>query len=475
MEKDWDGFFARCKEVAQAVEKMHSPLVVNHYDCDGLTSGAITAAALEKMGKKYRIWTVRKIDDEVVEKLHGEKEIIFTDLGGGSAGVDRLECNAVIIDHHQTEGRKFLQANPHLFGFDGGTEVSAAGVAYCVFRVLPEIAIVGAWGDVQYPFISINKWILEQAEKEGVARVEKSIRLFGRVSRPLAQMLSFADEPYLPGLTGNEERCMQFCETMGIRLKENAGEGAHGKPDAAGGGGAGTAAGNGLSRAQGKFDAADGKRWRTYHMLNDEEKRKFVSSLAEFLAESGYDRKVEELVGESYLITSRPQESEMADAGEFSTLLNACGRNDQPQLGIDVCLGREGAYEQARALLLLHRKNLREGIAFAQKETEDFGKFLLLDGRGVIADGIIGVVAGMLYSGERKKPILAIALDDAGMVKISMRGTKELVKNGLNLGAILHEACAAVGGLGGGHKIAAGGGIAPEKLDEFLREIGKRL
>jgi single-stranded-DNA-specific exonuclease len=435
---DWDGFFARCKEVADAVGKMHSPLVVNHYDCDGLTSGAIAAAALEKMGKNYRIWTVRKVDDEVIAKLKDEKEIIFTDLGGGSAGVDALGCNAVIIDHHQTEGRKFLQVNPHLFGFDGGSEVSAAGVAYCVFRVLPEIALVGAWGDVQYPFASINQWILEQAEKEGVVKVEKSIRLFGRVSRPLAQMLSFADEPYLPGLTGNEERCMQFCESLGFPLKE-------------------------------------GEKWRTYHMLNEGEKKKFVSSLAEYLAEAGYDRKVEELVGESYLIMSRPQETEMADAGEFSTLLNACGRNNQAQLGIDVCLGRKGAYESARALLLLHRKNLREGISFAQKNTDDFGKFLLLDGRGVIADGIIGVVAGMLYSGERKKPILAIAIDDAGLIKISMRGTKELVQNGLNLGAILHEACAAVGGIGGGHKIAAGGSVGADRLDEFLLEVGKRI
>jgi len=87
----------------------------------------------------------------------------------------------------------------------------------------------------------------------------------------------------------------------------------------------------------------------------------------------------------------------------------------------------------------------------------------------------IGVVAGMLYPGQRNKPVLALSLEESGNIKLSTRGTKKLVGEGLNLGKILSECCEIVGGAGGGHNIAAGATIPAGKLDEFLREFAKRL
>jgi single-stranded-DNA-specific exonuclease len=181
------------------------------------------------------------------------------------------------------------------------------------------------------------------------------------------------------------------------------------------------------------------------------------------------------LVGDTYTLLRWPQGTMLADASEFSTLLNACGRNGRPDLGVSVCLGRIGAYEDSAALLAKHRKNLRAGIEFALKNTQDLGKFLLLDARGVISDTIIGVVAGMFSPGTRQKPILALSIEEPGKVKLSTRGTRKLVSDGLNLSKILSECCAAVGGVGGGHNIAAGATIPEEKLDDFLQEFAARL
>jgi len=180
-------------------------------------------------------------------------------------------------------------------------------------------------------------------------------------------------------------------------------------------------------------------------------------------------------VGDTYNLLRMPSSTLLHDASEFSTLLNACGRNDRPELGVSVCLQRKGAYEEAQSLLAEHRKNLRAGIEFASKNTQDIGKFLLLDARGIIPDSIIGVVAGMLFAGSRKKPILALSLEEKGKIKLSTRGTRALVEAGLNLGKILSECCAEVGGAGGGHNIAAGATIPEEKLDEFLKEFASRL
>jgi RecJ-like exonuclease len=433
-------FFSRCQEAFETASRMQNPLIVHHYDCDGLSSGSIAASWFEKNSKAYRLRTVRKLDRELIAEIASEPQIIFVDLGSGSSFVDELKNEVVIIDHHQLAHKAHLQANPHLFGFDGGSELSAAGCAYFVFRTSVDLGIVGAVGDIQYPLRSLNRLMLDEAIAAKQAAVSTDLLLFGRNSRPLLQFLLYADEPYLPGLTGNEQSCKSFLSELGIELK-----------------------------------SASNEKWRTYSDLSAPDKKALVSSLAELLSTRYSPEAASKLTGEIYTLLNRPQGTELSDASEFSTLLNACGRNSQPQLGVGVCLSRPGAYESAKSLLAQHRKNLRDGIEFATKNVQDLGKFLLIDGRGVIPDGIIGVVAGMLFPGNRNKPVLALSLEESGNIKLSTRGTKKLIEQGLNLGRILSGACGAVGGVGGGHNIAAGATIPNDKLDEFLKEFAKRV
>lgn len=441
---DFDAFLSRAAECRQAVSRMKHPLLVNHYDCDGLTSGAIVCAYLEKAKIPYRVNTVRKVDDGLLASMRNEPEIIFTDLGGGHAGVNELSGDVVIFDHHQTSGITKLQLNAHLFGIDGGTQMCGATTAYWSLQMLPEVAIVGAVGDMQYPFVGPNRKLMEKFVDKGWLEAPVDLRFYGRMSRPLPQLLAFADEPFLPGLGGHEDRCAAFLENLGLGKRENG----------AGGAGAGGA----------------GSNWRTYAQLAEPERKKLIGALATYLAESGDGTyPAEKLVGETYLFPRLMATPELYDAGEFSTLLNACGRHEQMQVGIDICLGRPGALETGRQLLALHRKMLRDGVEFGYKAARDWGPFLFLDARGVIDDGLIGVVIGMLFPGGRKKPIVGLSMDASGKIKISTRGTKKLVMAGLNLGLALKEACAATGGQGGGHAVAAGASVAPERLDEFLK------
>ena len=178
------------------------------------------------------------------------------------------------------------------------------------------------------------------------------------------------------------------------------------------------------------------------------------------------------LIGEVYLLKNRPENSEMYDASEFSTLLNACGRNNRTAIGLGVCLDHEKYYEEAKDLLLLHRKNLREGVVYAKEHIEDFGKFYFIDGRGVISDTIIGVIAGMLLS-KRDKPLIAASLDENNEIKISSRLLDR--ESTINLGKILTEVSLEIGGTGGGHKFAAGCTIPNNKINEFLLGLNKRL
>ncbi len=437
----WGEFLARAQECHEVVERMKSPLIVNHYDCDGLTSGAIVCAFLEERKIPYRINTIRKLDEAVLNEIRREPELVFTDLGGGTDGVQELEGEVVIFDHHPIAPKNArLQLNPHMFGIDGGAQMCGATTAYWSLRALPEAAIVGAVGDVQSPMQGPNRLLLQELQAAGVVQAPIDLKMYGRISRPLPQLLAYADDPYLPGLSGHEERCAQFLES--------------------------------IAKSFGKKDAG----WKTYGELDAEERKKLIGALAVHLAESAGGRAAaSRLVGEVYLFPRFANTPELYEAGEFSTLMNACGRHEQPQLGIDICLGRAEALEKGAALLALHRRLLREGVEYAYASVRDWGPFLFLDGRGVIDDGIIGVVAGMLYPGGRQKPIVAIALDREGKIKVSMRGTKKLVSQGLNLGLALREACMPLGGAGGGHAIAAGASVPPDRLDEFLKSFPKIL
>jgi len=420
-------FLRACEEARKTAFSFKEPLIVHHYDCDGISSGAIVVSAFLKENKKFRRECIKKLDDDAIERYRNEKEIIFVDLGGGNERVNELK-DVLIIDHHQTSNIKKHQINPLFYGIDGGDELSSSGTAYFVFRTNIDLGIVGAVGDMQWPLTGANRKMLEEGVKTGEVKVEEDLRFYGRYARPLVQFLAYSDDPYIPGISYREDKALRLLGDLGIPLEK---------------------------------DDSD----RKYADLNNEEKKKLISAIANILVDRGYIGKAEELIGESYVFPLRPK-NETYEANEFSTVLNACGRWGHSETGIDVCLGK--GYEKARSFLQMHRKMLKEGAEFAGLNVQDFGGFYFLDARGVISENIIGTVCGMIFRQSWNKPILGISLGEKKTIKISGRGGRKLVDEGLNLGAVLKKSVSDIDGVGGGHKIAAGASIPADKINEFL-------
>ncbi len=416
-------FLERCEEAKRLAFSFKDPLIVHHYDADGVSAGALVTGAFLKQGKSFRRECISKLDDQAIEKLKKEKELIFVDLGGGNQRVNELD-DVLIIDHHQTGGIEKFQVNPLLHGMDGGRELSASGTAYCVFREHADLGVVGAVGDMQSPLQGMNRWVAEEGVKSGEIKLEQDIRLYGRYCRGLVQFLAFSDDPYIPGISYREDKAEELLKELGIRHEG-----------------------------------------RVYADLDDEEKKRLVSALARILIST--NRKTD-LIGESYIFPKRPK-NETYEANEFSTLLNACGRHSRPDIGVKVCLGDESAYDEAKELLRLHRKMLREGIAYANRSIQDLGSFCLLDGRGRIDENIIGIVCGMSV---RNKPVIGIALGDNDTMKASGRVPKG---SDINMGELMKKAAGELGGVGGGHKAAAGASLPRGKINGFLVFCGKCL
>ncbi|MDP2666448.1 MAG: DHH family phosphoesterase [Candidatus Diapherotrites archaeon] len=455
-------FEERMAGASERLKLLDKAVVCTHHDCDGMTSGGIMTQALRRAGVKVDTITLKQLYSEDIARLaHFKSTIVFTDFGSGYIPLLQKEMPQpfYILDHHQKgEGDFEGHLNPMQFGLDGGTEISAAGIAYWVAKGmdpknkdLSSIGVVGAVGDMQdartYGLQGMNAVMLQEGVAQGVLDVKKDLRLYGRISRPLVQYISFCTNPILPSLTANPENSLRFLQSLGIPLQTREGK------------------------------------WRSYEELDPDEKKTLSTALILHLHEhKAPPWKLDELVGEVYTLVKENEKSPLRDAKEFSTVLNACGRNGQSTIGFEVCMGdREDYYARAMGLLQEHRRNLAEGIRLMQEEgLKTHAHFYFFDAEQRIKDTIVGIVAGMLYGSgtvPTDKPIVAFARHTDGSIKVSARATSELVRGGVNLGLALRETCLEIGksAEGGGHKIAAGCRIEADQAEAFLKAFDTKL
>ena len=462
---------AVAQEIAERVRATQFLRIVTHIDTDGITGGAIASEALDRAGIAHEVAFVKKLDEAVLTELkrQGTPLVWFIDLGAGMLhafhGLD-----AVITDHHVPTERevpkalrgdllrfaesqdRVLMLNPHLEG--GGSDVaSGAGCAYAVAKALDPkntdlaaVAIVGAVGDVQDQefrrLSGYNRTILGDGIAAGVLQAQIDLRLFGRETRPAYKVLQYATDPWIPRLSGNEEACIAFLLELGVDLK-----------------------------------AED--HWRSWSDLDRGEKQRVVSALASHMLERGCGvKEAERLVGETYTLVREPPGSPTRDAKEFGTLVNACGRYDQPEVGYRVCRGDRDEYlAQALRLLRGHREYLVESMdAIAEAGINQMDSIQYFHAADRIRDTVVGIAASLALNREgatKDLPIIAFAKADDG-IKVSARTTRELVARGLDLAAIMQAASKAVGGQGGGHHAAAGATIPPGTEEKFL-ELANRM
>jgi RecJ-like exonuclease len=438
----------RCAERLLDAEAV---LLASHIDADGLTSAAVAATALERAGIPFEAVFEKQLDAESVAGIAATDydTVLFTDFGSGQLDViaeheRRGEFRPVIADHHQpADADTEFHLNPLLEGLDGSSELSGAGTTYVLARAMAErsdsvdnrdlaaLAVVGAVGDMQATddgLVGANAALVEEGVAAGVLEEATDLAMYGRQTRPLPKLLEYASDVRVPGITNDEAGAVGFLNDLGLDLKR------------------------------------DGD-WRTWVELSDDERRQVASALVQRAVERGVPAgKVDRLVGTTYVLAREQRGTELRDASEFSTLLNATARYERADVGLAVCLGdREGALERARRLLATHRRNLSEGLEWVRTEgvTQE-ANVQWFDAGDRIRETIVGIVAGMAYGADgvdRSKPIVAFAAKGADETKVSARGTGRLVGQGLDLSAVMGEAAAAVGGGGGGHDVAAGATI----------------
>jgi len=420
--------------------------VISHLDADGLSSAGILIRLLSKLNVPFHLSIEKYLSPELVKELSQENYdvYIFTDMGSGELDLlSPLGKKAFVIDHHNIAGdvSKVNLLNPFLSGVDGDVEISGAGTAFLLYYEMfddfdPVIqAITGALGDLQdkEEFKGVNEELVNLAVREGLLEIRREIRLFGGPEYPLVSALERTTDPYLEGISDNSSGALKLVESLGIPVKI-------------------------------------GDKWVTLSDLTEDQKRDLLNELVK---RAGGLEEAKSLVGPVYLNLKEPPDSPLRELRSFSTLLNACGRMGRGYLGALLSAGFRGkVLENALEALKDYRRELSETVRRVKENLRRKGNVVFID-EGEVKDTIIGTVASILSKEVEADVIVGYAKTEGGMLKVSAR----LIKKGkpVDLSDLLKKASESVGGVGGGHKSAAGAQIPEEGKGKFEETLLKFL
>ncbi len=469
-----EGFLSAAAKAAQAIREtaqndgfIH---IFSHLDADGIAAASVISKALYRLDARFRIRITQWVDEKIVTEITADKPelVIFTDFGSGY--IDLLSekipnVKVVILDHHQVKGNiqnsNLVQVNPHLQGMDGATDVSGSGVAYFTARALDSrnvdlapIALVGALGDMQdrceqRKLGGLNALIVEDAVKAKLIIVEKDLTFFGRETRPIHKTLASTTNPFIPGISGEEDKSLAFLSSLNIPLKT-------------------------------------GDKLRALRDLTEDERKRLCNGLAKHLLSRGLHYEITNLIGNIYVLATEEPWTPLRDAREFAVVLNSTGRMDRPSLGIGLCMGdRKAALEEANQILEDYRRSINKYLTWVWEKPErlrELESIYVVNGEDFVSEKIIGTISSILVSGlpNLEKPLIAYAnVPGEGLAKISARSTDIGVRKGVNLSEVMRLAAEPLGGKGGGHNIAAGGQVPIDKTEEFVKAanelVGKQL
>ncbi len=204
--------------------------------------------------------------------------------------------------------------------------------------------------------------------------------------------------------------------------------------------------------------------------LNDQQRIKLSSIIALRLLKQGTPLStMDEVVTPSYYFPGMN-----VTAGEMAGLLNACGRSKNEGTGLALTLGDASAKEEARRLREEYVKEVLQGLDSIVKNGLSKGDNIQYFYNSNA--GLSGILCGvtMQYIGDRDKPTITLSNVD-NEVRISSRGTFDLLEKGVDLAIALKESANKVGGVGGGHRIASGATVPSGKDKEFLQILDRIL
>ena len=427
----------KAKEIIVSYPRSTKIRVISHYDADGITSAAIICKALYREGFNFHATLMRNPFDKGLARVSKEDNelIIFSDMGSGQIEtIEKLNCKAIIIDHHQFLKKKtskdVLQINANLCEINGNYEACGAALSYSVAKALDPknidltpLAVTGIIGDKQYigGIRGYNKTVLDEALKRGLLKERIDIKLYGD---SLFEALFYSIDPYYTELSGNGKNINDLFEQMNLKSDVKIED----------------------------LDILQKKNLQSYLMFK--------------LIKNGCEKNILDTV-------IRPRyKSDIfnCELERLADLIDACGKGGNRSLGLALCMGDLQSFDKAIELEKVYKQKILNELLRLEKdgfkEKKSYRYFYSNDSS---LGGVIGGIASNFIL-DKEKPLISIVKKN-NEIHVSCRGNQYLVSKGLDLGFAMNESAIKLGGHGGGHKIASGATISFEKEDIFLNMV----
>jgi single-stranded-DNA-specific exonuclease len=424
--------------------------VVYHYDADGIASASSLLRAFARLGYPAQATPLLHVErDRITDLLHRTAQpMVVVDTGASWLDLFSKHSHPVIVlDHHRYPGvpdppplpDHFAFVNPLDWQVDGMVELCGATLSWLFTIFLDAVnwdnapwGLSGAIGDRQHVggFRGLNATLVEEAVRRSVIVRRGGLPLFGPT---LGEAIASSIDPFLRGLSGHPEAATSWLSGLGLD--------------------AGRSPGSLTPEEVGRLRAAMKAQLERSKVLPE-----FVRALDTerwFLPALGWD------------------------AEELSNLQSAAGREGIPGVGVAIALGDPAAVARSRAAETAWRTGILRGMLRIEA-----GEIRTMSGVRWFESPdtpLAGTQAGLsvAYLLPPDRPVLVFSDGGTAPTKVSGRGLLRQVERGLDLSTALRDAAAAVGGEGGGHRVASGATIPPGSRDRFLevanREIARQL
>ncbi len=414
-------------KAAELIRKAESVHIYTHYDADGISSGAVIAIAVKRLGKQFHLTFLKGLNS--VPECDSDL-VILSDMGSGYPDiVSEIEQDVVIIDHHypigriEAEDKIVAHVNPHLAGLDGTYELCASSTAYIVAECLGNnedltaVAIAGILGDKQ-KIVGGNEVVVKKGIELGFVDVQKGLNIH---SGKLREVLQLSTEPFLDFYEKDAE-LDEFLGKIGFSGEEEVDE------------------------------------------LSEEETRKLANAIViRLLKQGAYDGVIEEFIGRKIVL----KEELIKNAVTYTDVINACGRAAACSVGFAICAKDESYLEKGYRIWKKFQIELLEEITKRREEIKEGEciRYLVME-KAPSTGPVATVLSRYLFS---DKPFIAVNIKNDS-AKVSSRANPRIK---VDLGEVMRLAAEKVGGRGGGHSVAAGAMLPADRVEEFIKEVDR--
>ncbi len=419
--------------------------VIYHYDGDGIASASSALRAFHRLGYPAQATPLVGVERNLVSTLMDSTAGPVLMVDTGATWLDLLSAHrapVVVLDHHKYPGAPNAPTlpahvafvNPLDWGVDGMTELCAATLTWLFTVFLDPVnwdnapwGLSGAIADRQHVggFKGLNAQLVDEAVRRSLVIRRPGVALFGPT---VGEALTNSIDPFVRGLSGRPEAVGTFLHSLGID--------------------------------PGRRPAK----------LTEEENRRLVATLKERLAASGVVPEAANVLDqERWFLPSLG-----LDAEELSNLQNAAGRAGVPGVGVAYALGDPRSAERVRTAESEWRTGILRGLLRVENDGVNSMRFLrwFESPETTLAGTQAGLAMNYLLPPDH--PVFVFSDVGAGPINMSARGTLRQVDRGLDLSAACRIAAAAVGGEGGGHRVASGATVPPGTRPAFL-EVANRV